>query len=138
MSVIYLAEIKQLVELQKVDDELYVTRLTQQRAPEEIEALSKNFENVERRREHILDKLSHLKEQEKRLASEIVDDSAKIKKSKNKLMQVETGREYQAMMREVDNMERSNSNREEEKTALPKNSKIRMLILKPSLLNTRS
>ena len=38
---------------------------------------------------------------------EIDDDSARIRKSKNKLMQVENTREYHAMMREMDSMERS-------------------------------
>ncbi|MCR4665785.1 MAG: hypothetical protein K5657_00625 [Desulfovibrio sp.] len=118
MSVIYLAEIKQLIELQKVDDERFATRQILENAPEEIAQLRKKYESVERRRDHILDKITHLNEQSKRLSSELSDDSAKIKKSKTKLMQAENTREYQAMVREVDNMEKSSSTREEEKTAL--------------------
>src|SRR5699024_481738 len=43
---------------------------------------------------------------------------SRIKKSKNKMMQVSNSREYQAMAREMDNMERVNRSREEEKAAL--------------------
>ncbi|MBO4368480.1 MAG: hypothetical protein J5803_00020, partial [Desulfovibrio sp.] len=118
MSVIYLAEIKQLIELQKVDDDRFATRQVLKNAPEEIAQLSKKFDAIEKRRNHILDKLAHLNEQSKRLASELSDDSAKIKKSKTKLMQAENTREYQAMIREVDNMEKSSTTREEEKNAL--------------------
>ena len=50
----------------------------------------------------MLEKLAHLKEQEKRITGELDDDSSRIKKSKNKMMQVSNSREYQAMAREMD------------------------------------
>ncbi|WP_294626280.1 zinc ribbon domain-containing protein, partial [uncultured Bilophila sp.] len=49
---------------------------------------------------------------------EIDDDSTRIKKSKSKMMQVSNSREYQAMAREMDNMEKVNRSREEERAAL--------------------
>lgn len=66
----------------------------------------------------MLEKLAHLKEQEKRITGELDDDSSRIKKSKNKMMQVSNSREYQAMAREMDNMEKVNRSREEERAAL--------------------
>ncbi|MDR0815781.1 MAG: C4-type zinc ribbon domain-containing protein [Desulfovibrio sp.] len=115
---IYFNQIKQLVELQKVDDAIFTIRQNIERTPRELEELQQRFENSEEQRQRILDKLKHLQEQQKRLALEIEDDTTKIKKSKNKIMQVGNTREYHAMMREMDSMERINRSREEEKTTL--------------------
>lgn len=95
-SAVYLEQIKQLVELQKVDDDIFAVRQELDRAPRDLEALEQRFASVDQQRNRILDKLTHLQEQQKRLSLEIDDDSARIKKSRNKLMQVGNTREYQA------------------------------------------
>ena len=115
---VYLDEIKQLVELQKVDDERFISKRELENAPKEIDDLEQRFSQLESRRNHILDKLSHLHEQQKRLADEISDDSARLKKSQSKLMQVGNTREHQAVIRELDSMERSKKSREEENQVL--------------------
>lgn len=114
----YLNQIQQLVELQKVDDEIHDMRLSLENAPRELEDLQQRFIQADEKRNRILDKLSHLQEQKKRLSIEIDDDSARIKKSKNKMTQVSNQREYQAMVREMDHMEKSNRTREEERLTL--------------------
>lgn len=114
----YIGQIQQLVELQKVDDEIFTVRQRMDNAPQDLKSLEQKFKSVEDRRNHILDKLSHLQEQKKRLAIEIEDDSSKINKSKSKLMQVGNAREYQAVQKEMDSMERINRSREEEKNTL--------------------
>ena len=115
---VYLEQIKQLVERQKVHDVIYAIKKELQQAPQELEALETRFTEIDANRNKIIEKLEHLQEQEKRLAGEIDDDSARLKKSKSKLMQVENTREYHAMMREMDSMEKMNRSREEEKFAL--------------------
>lgn len=115
---LYLRQIEQLVALQQVDHEIYHIKKDLARAPQEIEELENEFSGLEERRSRVVEKLEHLKEQEKRLALDIGDDAARIKKSKSKMLMVENSREYQAMSREMDNMERSNRTREEEKTVL--------------------
>ena len=115
---LYLRQIEQLVALQQVDHEIYNIKKELARAPQEIEELETEFSSLEERRGRVVEKLDHLKEQEKRLVLEIDDDAARIKKSKSKMLMVENSREYQAMSREMDNMERSNRTREEEKTVL--------------------
>ena len=62
---------------------------------------------METQRNYVLDKLTHLQEQQKRLSLEIDDDAARIKKSKNKLTLVGNTREYHAVLREMDSMKRS-------------------------------
>ena len=117
-NAVYFDQIKQLVELQKVDDAIYAVRQDKERAPNELNSLEQRFNASETQRNYIVDKLTHLQEQQKRLSLEIDDDAARIKKSKNKLMQVENTREYHAMMREMDGMEKVNRSREEEKMTL--------------------
>jgi predicted nucleic acid-binding Zn-ribbon protein len=112
---LYLKQIEQLVELQKVDDQIHEIRKELTNAPKEIEDLKKSFSLSEEERARVLDKLEHLREQERRLNMEIEDDVTRIKKSKSKLMLVGNSKEYQAMMREMDSLEKVNRGREEEK-----------------------
>ena len=115
---LYLRQIEQLVALQQVDHEIYHIKKELARAPQEIEEMEKEFSGLEERRNRVTEKLDHLKEQEKRLNLDIEEDASRIKKSKSKMLMVENSREYQAMSREMDNMERSNRTREEEKAVL--------------------
>ena len=115
---VYLKQIEQLVELQKVDDAIFAVKTELKQAPQELDSLEQQYGVVEGQRNKILDKLTHIQDQQKRLALEIDDDSVRIKKSKSKLMQVGNTREYHAMMREMDSMEKQNRSREEEKLAL--------------------
>ncbi len=115
---LYLKQIEQLISLQKVDDQIHDLRQELESAPLEVEQLRQRYAEVSDQREHQQDKMAHLREQEKRLGFEIDDDTARIKKSKSKLMNVANSKEYQAMVREMDTLERVNRNREEEKTAL--------------------
>ena len=108
-------QISQLVELQKIDDEIFAVKNELVQAPRELEELERHFAQVEARREKILDNLRHIQEQQKRLSMEIDDDSARIEKSRNKLNQVGRTREYTAVMREMDSMEKLNREREQEK-----------------------
>ncbi len=115
---LYLKQIEQLISLQKVDDEIHGIKVELENAPKELESLRGRFADVEARRLRQEDKMAHLREQEKRLGMEIEDDSVRLRKSKSKLMQVGNSKEYHAMVREMDSLERVNRNREEEKTAL--------------------
>ncbi len=115
---LYLKQIEQLVALQKVDNEIMAIRKNFEHAPKEVEALTGRFSALERQRGHLLEKIEHLQEQERRLGTEIEDDTLRVKKSKSKLMLVGNTKEYHAMMREMDNLEKVNRLREEEKLAL--------------------
>jgi len=115
---LYLEQIRQLVALQHVDDDIHLVKNELKEAPLEVEELDRRFASQEIQRNRVLDKLQHIKEQQKRLDLDIADDSTRIKKSKSKRMQVSNSREYQAVEREIDNMERQNRSREEERVAL--------------------
>ena len=115
---LYIQQIAQLVVLQKVDDAIHAMKTELEQAPLEVSTLEQRFAALEEQRVKLLDKLAHLQEQQKRLALEIDDDATRMKRSKSKLMQVGNTREYHAMLREMDNIEKSNRSREEEKLTL--------------------
>lgn len=115
---LYLKQIEQLISLQKVDDEIHTVHQELAQIPQELDALRREFADISARREVQQDKMAHLHEQEKRLGIEIEDESSRIKKSKSKLMSAVNAKEYSAMMREMDSLERMNRDREVEKTTL--------------------
>lgn len=115
---LYLEQIRQLVDLQRVDDAIHEVQQELEQAPKELEDLKNRFATLDAQRTNVVDKIEHIQEQEKRISGELDDDSNRMKKSKNKMMQVSNSREYQAMAREVDNMEKVTRTREEERAAL--------------------
>lgn len=115
---LYLKQIEQLISLQKVDDEIHTIKQELESAPREVEDLRARFAEATEQRSRQQDKMAHLHDQEKRLGIEIEDDSARLKKSKGKLMTAGNSKEYHAMVREMDSLERVNRTREEEKAAL--------------------
>lgn len=115
---LYLKQIEQLISLQKVDDEIHTVRQELACAPDELNKLRGRYAEAAEQLVGQQDKVAHLRDQEKRLDMEIEDDVVRIKKSKSKLMGVDNSKEYHAMVREMDSLERVNRNREEEKTSL--------------------
>ncbi|WP_432734759.1 zinc ribbon domain-containing protein [Maridesulfovibrio sp. FT414] len=111
----YEKQIEQLVVLQKVDDEIILLEAEIDQAPKDVAALEARHESLMKRKEQLDEKLALLQEQKKRLDVEIEEDAVKVKKSKSKLMLVGTTKEYHAMMREMDSLEKLNRLREEEK-----------------------
>lgn len=104
--------------LQRVDDEIFAITLEMEKAPLEVEGLRLDFAELQAEKLRLEDKMVHLREQAKRIDFDIDSDLAKISKGKDKLMQVGNAKEYHAMMREMDSLEKSNRTREDEKTAL--------------------
>lgn len=115
---LYLKQIEQLISLQKIDDEIYGIRQVLQEVPLEFKKLQDQLAEITTKRDYQADKMAHLHEQEKRLGIEIADESARIKKSKNKMMTAENSKEYNAMVREMDTLERMNRDKELEKETL--------------------
>ncbi|SHN54733.1 zinc ribbon domain-containing protein [Desulfovibrio litoralis] len=115
---IYLSQIAQLVALQKVDNEIYDLNKELAKGPLEVEKLRTELETVEKEKKHLEEKLEHIKEQAKRLDIAIDDDGAKLEKSKSKLMQVGSEKEYNAVISELDVLEKNTRGREDEKKML--------------------
>lgn len=114
----YIEQIRQLVALQHVDDGIHAVQQERENSPKEVEDLERRFQAQDSQREFILEKLQHLQEQQKRLDNLTESDEAQLKSSREKLMQVENAREYEAVLHEMETMERQNQNRGEERAAL--------------------
>jgi hypothetical protein len=118
----YEKQIEQLIILQQVDDQIIVLREEIEKAPLELSDLEAQLAEFDERRVQIDERVELLKDQQKKLAFEIEEDAGKIKKSKNKLMLVGNTKEYHAMMREMDSLEKLNRMREEEQVAVKEES----------------
>ena len=114
----YEKQIEQLIILQQVDDDILVLRDEIEKAPLELAGLEDQMNEFKERRIQIDERMDLLKDQKKKLAVEIDEDGGKIKKAKNKLMLVGNTKEYHAMMREMDSLEKLNRMREEEQVAV--------------------
>lgn len=114
----YQKQIEQLIVLQAVDDEIILLEGEIKQAPLELSDLEGRVAAVKERQGQINERLEILRGQQKKLEFEIEEDAGKIKKSKNKLMMVQNTREHQAMVREMDSLEKINRTREEEQVAL--------------------
>lgn len=115
---IYMEQIEQLVVLQKVDSEMITLQRILEDAPKQLQSLQEKQAYLKQQQAVIQEKVDVLMEQKNRLENEIENDTQKVKKSKNKLMMVENTKEYHAMMREMDTMEKMNRSREEERANL--------------------
>lgn len=115
---IYLSQVHQLKELQKVDDKIHDVKVTLDQAPKDLQDLEAKFANKELQRARIQDKLDHLREQEIRLNRESEEEVERLRKSKDKLMATGNEREYNAVTREIDNIEKMAQPREDERVAL--------------------
>jgi len=114
----YEKQIEQLIILQQVDDEIIILREEIEKAPLELAGLEEQMGEFKERRVQIDERMDILKDQQKKLGVEIEEDAGKIKKSKNKLMLVGNTKEYHAMMREMDSLEKLNRMRDEEQVAV--------------------
>ncbi len=110
----YIEQIKKLVSLQGIDTELIDLKNKMEEAPKHLEMLQNELDSLEDQKAQLEERLKLLNDQKKKLEHDIEEDAGKIKKSKNKLMMVSNTREYHAMMREMDNLEKLNRFREEE------------------------
>lgn len=113
----YQKQIEQLVMLQQIDGEMIALKSELENAPMEIQGLEKKYQDMETSRDVVRDKLGYLNEQLRRLETDIEEDHVRLKKSKSKMMMVGNSKEYHAMVREMDSLEKLNRSRDEEKSA---------------------
>ncbi len=114
----YEKQIEQLIILQQVDDQIIVLQEEIDKAPLELADLENQLNEFKERQSQIDERMDILKDQQKKLSFEIEEDAGKIKKSKNKLMLVGNTKEYHAMMREMDSLEKLNRIREDEQSTV--------------------
>jgi len=114
----FLEQLKQLIELQDIDNKLLDYKQRLEEIPKMLNILQNDVQELLSKKEELAEKIDIIEKNKKNLELEIEENASKIKKVKNKLMMVSNSREYQAMMKELDNFERINRNREEDLAVL--------------------
>jgi predicted nucleic acid-binding Zn-ribbon protein len=107
-------EIKQLTELQVID--LEIAKLDAEIATEQADLAKKEKAFNERQAsiDELKEKIEAAETQRRELESELTDELNRIKERQSKMMQVQTNREYQSLLKEIEDGKKSIKEKEEE------------------------
>ncbi len=107
-------EIVNLIKLQEIDLEIRKIDSLREKLPEKynylIEKISKIRSEIEKERELLLE----LQKKKIDIEDEISLESTRLTKSQQKLSTIKTNREYQALLKEIEEMKKGNKAREDE------------------------
>ena len=115
-------EIKQLTELQVID--LEIAKLDAEITAEK-EALAKRqkaFTDHQSTIEELQEKIAAADGQRREIEAELADELSRIKERQSKMMQVQTNREYQSLLKEIEDGKKNIKEREEEVVRLMESS----------------
>ncbi|OGQ97537.1 MAG: hypothetical protein A2521_10100 [Deltaproteobacteria bacterium RIFOXYD12_FULL_57_12] len=111
-------EIRQLTELQVIDLEIAKLDIEMSAAQAKID---KRLQAYNERQESIVELQGRIKTIEARrreLEAELADELNRLKDRQTKMMQVQTNREYQSILKEIEDGKKANKSREEEMVRL--------------------
>ena len=107
-------DIQQLTELQVIDQEIAMFNAA---ISSEHEALAKSEKVFEERQAAIMElkeKIEAAEAKQRELEAEVSDEMNRIKERQSKMMQVQTNREYQSLLKEIEDNKKSTKEKEEE------------------------
>ncbi len=108
------ADLGQLIQLQELDLQVVELQKRIQQIPNELEELNSQLSQDEAALAAIQDNGKENDAQRRRLERDVEDLRQKLAKYKTQLMDVKTNQEYQAMLREIDGVERAIQEKEDE------------------------
>ncbi len=113
-------ELSYLVELQKID--LDIKRLEEEKfnSPKRLEALKDRLAQIEANCNTLQERASDLDSRRKEVEEELNLEKTRLSKSQSRLMDIKTDREYQALLKEIEEIKKANKLREEEIDSLKK------------------
>lgn len=120
----YLDQIRQLIELHQVDDEILNEQTKLEQSPKELANLKARFATIETQSKEIQEKIATLTEQEKQLTSDIEEDASLLRKKHTELMCVVNDREHHARLREIDIAEKNKHTHEEDRDRIVEDKKL--------------
>ncbi len=106
-------QINLLVKLQERDRVLDRLRRQIREGPERLQDFEKELEGVEEDVEADKRRIQDLKKTQREYEAEIEDGLAHIRKSRSRLMSVKNNREYRALLREIEEAEKGNADKED-------------------------
>jgi predicted nucleic acid-binding Zn-ribbon protein len=107
-------EIKQLTELQVID--LEIAKLDAEISTEQADLAKKEeaFNEIQTSIDELKEKIEAAEAQRRELEAELADELSRIKERQSKMMQVQTNREYQSLLKEIEDGKKSIKEKEEE------------------------
>ncbi len=97
-------QLQLLVKLQKTETEVAALRAKKDELPRKKEMLVADMEGREQELQAEKDRLESLREDHRRKEAELADGAERIKKAKNRLLDVKTNKEYEATLKEIDSI----------------------------------
>jgi predicted nucleic acid-binding Zn-ribbon protein len=106
-------QIELLVELQQKDRALDRLGWQTREGPERLRGLEKELEALEADLEADKRRIQDLKKTQREYEAEIEDGLARIRKSRGRLMSIKNNKEYRALLREIEETEKANADKED-------------------------
>ena len=111
-------DLQLLIELQKSDSDAAQIKMKKKELPERIARLDETFQALQQKLDDFRAHLEDLRKQYREKEDKIKKVQEGLKKAKERLESVKNNKEYQAILKEIDNMEKKNGDVESEIIAL--------------------
>lgn len=107
-------QLKLLVKLQNIDWRINKIVREKEKMPLKFEELHRNLEASEEDFKKVVESEKDLQKKRRQIEMDLDEISEQIRKSKSRLLEVKTNKEYRAMLKEIEERERLTSNKEDE------------------------
>jgi len=107
-------QLKLLVKLQNIDWRINEIAREKEKMPLKFEELHRSLETLEEDFKKVMENERHLQKKKRQIEMDLDEMSEQIKKSKSRLLEVKTNKEYRAMLKEIEEKERLTSDKEDE------------------------
>ena len=122
-------EIKQLTELQVIDLEIAMFDAKISSEEEALAEFAKAFDERQASIVELQEKIEAAEKQRRELEAELSDEVSCVKERQAKMMQVQTNREYQSLLKEIEDAKKSMKDKEEEIVTLMETSEANSKIM---------
>lgn len=103
-----------LIELQKNDSEIKRIKIRNEELPDKIVKLDAEFRDIERKVEEERERFEELNSAQRKKEESLKRGIESLKKTRDRLLEVKTNKEYHAMLKEIEVTEEKNSKIEDE------------------------
>ena len=108
------AELETLLKLQEIDQEIKKLEAEKAQAPARLSALKENLTSKDAGLKQFTERLSEIKKRRVDIEDELEVENVRLGKSQQKLNSIKTNREYQALLKEIEEIKKANKSREDE------------------------
>jgi uncharacterized protein len=103
-----------LIEIQKIDSDIKDLFLKKKELPEKIVKIDQEFQKLSDTTQQEKSALENINKIHRDKEAEFKQGTEKLKRTKDRLLEVKTNKEYQAMLKEIETIEQKNSQIEDE------------------------